>query len=73
MANQNLAVHRTIVAVAMASYLKIALGVLISAVDQGIVSSASVELMAGLTGNMITEDAELTELPARPEANSGPW
>jgi hypothetical protein len=48
-----------------APYLKMALGVLISAVDQGIVSPASVEPIAELISNMTTEDMKLTELLAR--------
>jgi hypothetical protein len=48
-----------------APYLKMALGVLISAIDQGTVSPASVEPIAGLIGNMTTEDTKLTELLAR--------
>ena len=48
-----------------APYLKMALGVLISAVDQGIVSSASVGLIAGSINKIPTEDAKLAELLAR--------
>jgi hypothetical protein len=48
-----------------ASYLKMALGVLISAVDQSAVSPVSVERIAGLISNMTTEDAKLAELLSR--------
>ena len=48
-----------------ASYLKMALGVLISAVQQGILSLESAQLIAGLISNITTEDTRLTELLAR--------
>jgi hypothetical protein len=48
-----------------APYLKMALGVLISAVDQGAVSPASVGSIVGLISKMTTEDMKLTELLAR--------
>ena len=48
-----------------APYLKMALGVLISAVDQGAVSPASIEPIVGLISKMTTEDTNLTELLAR--------
>ena len=48
-----------------APYLKMALGALISAVDQGIVSSASVGLIVGSISKIPTEDAKLAELLAR--------
>jgi hypothetical protein len=48
-----------------APYLKMALGVLISAVDQGIVSPASIGPVVGLISKMTTEDTTLTEPLAR--------
>jgi hypothetical protein len=48
-----------------ASYLKMALGVLISAVDQDVVSPVSVEPITGFISNMTTEDTKLTELLTR--------
>lgn len=48
-----------------ASYLKIALGVLVSAVEQGSASLASLDPIAGLINDVVTEDAKLTELLGR--------
>ena len=50
-----------------ASYLKMALGVLISGVDQGVVSPASVQPIAGFVSNITTKDTKLTELLAQLE------
>ena len=47
------------------SYLKTALGILISAVEQGTASPASLEPLIGLVGDTATEDAKLTELLTR--------
>jgi hypothetical protein len=44
------------------SYLKAALRVLISAVEQGLASRACLEPLAGLSGGAITEDTKLMEL-----------
>lgn len=48
-----------------ASYLKMAFGVLISALEQGIVPPASLAPVAGLINDTITQDTKLTELLAR--------
>ena len=48
-----------------APYLKMALGVLISAMNQGVVSPGSARRIAGLIGNVATEDPKLAELLAR--------
>ena len=48
-----------------APFLRIALRVLISSVDQGIASPASVDLISRSMGDARTEDADLTELIAR--------
>jgi hypothetical protein len=48
-----------------AAFLKVALGVLISSVNEGIASPASVELIAQSMSEVSAEDAELTELVAR--------
>jgi hypothetical protein len=51
-----------------ASYLEMAFGVLISAVEQGIVPPASLVPMAELINNTTTQDTKLTELLARLES-----
>jgi F0F1-type ATP synthase membrane subunit c/vacuolar-type H+-ATPase subunit K len=58
-----------------APFLKVALAVLISSVDQGIASPTSVELIARSLSDARAEDAELTELLLRLNAaisNYGP-
>jgi hypothetical protein len=48
-----------------APFLRVALRVLVSAVEQRIVSPSSVELIAALISDMTAEDTGLTELLAR--------
>jgi len=47
------------------SYLKAALSVLLSAVEQGAISSRSLEPLAGVANNPVSGDAKLTQLLIR--------